>query len=1310
MLIDEGQVPEINWKEVRQFIALTHFNPEDIEKKNSAVAGLCAWVINIVNYYDIVQQVEPKRQALRLANAQLSNANEALASVRERLAELQEKIAVLTIEYNAAETQRYEAQVMADKGKMKLELARRLIISLGSEKIRWTNSVQKIKEEKMYLMGDCLLAATYISYMGPFSKDYREMYINNSLFPLLAKSTCNISYTKEKKGPFNPLKCVVTESQIAEYQTHGLPADTVSSENASIVMTSLRSPLMIDPQLQALNWIKSHLSPSIKLNIGRVGQEDLIERLIYAVEYGEVFLVENLGASIEPSLLPFICKKTIKRNSRVYLILANREIPISNKFHLFLHTKLSNPHYPPEIHAETTVVNFSVTQHGLEEQLLHMVVAYERHDLALQREALIMQQNLFTIKVKQLEDNILMQLADSSGDITENRGLIEELELSKKLSNEIIVKLEDSRITSEKLNITSEKYRPIARRGAMIFFVINSLYKIHSYYMFSLKSFVSFFFRGISSKNNSQANRNASASQSSHMRRISSTSSRINRSTVSSEAKIRVGSPQDAIKRINSESNLEYHPTETIRPSTGHSSTNIEMRLEQLGLEISQRVKEIEENDRLQQDLDMSEKITELMQNVSVKIHDYVKTGLFDEDKLIVAALITFKVLIDEGIIHKAYYDVLIHGRYAEDVPSRSDEIARWISESAWARLKALEEDLSHIDNKFENLIDKIILDCDDWEDWCSSSDVETRPMPGEFKEISSIQHLLLIRILRPDKLSIVLSKFIRIHFGEEFISNNVFHLENIYKYSTSKSPLLFILYPGIDPTGWIESLCDGYNIPNDLFLNISMGQGQERRANEAIVNLSKKGGWIFLQNVHLMQSWLPILEETLESLSPHPEFRVFMSTEPPVVKSIRNIPEGLLLSCITISNEPPSDLKSNLMRGWSLFDEESISSSLTPDIYKACLFGLCFFHSVMLGRRRFGCQGWSRPYSFNMGDLGICGDILASYLHSASQTALSETNLREISPNMIINVPWKDLRYLFGEIMYGGHITDFFDRRVNMTYLSVIFNDRLLRKGELAPKLFSPDSRILDYHNYKSFIETSLPSETPSMYGLHPNAEVGFLTNKSEHLFKSLLSLEIGTNISSVSPSNNTNNGSNNTSESVNPTNILPIQGKDDVLQDLLKRVPEPFDIHQIQIKAKGNIPGPDGPYIVVMIQECSRFNVVLDDIVSSLIELQKGLNGQLNMSQAMEDLLECLMLNIVPGRNPIHLCSWEKAAWASKKSLGSWFNDFLFRQKQLLEWSSSLQLPISVCLPSLINPMSLLTAIKQVSPLVNHKPFEAG
>lgn len=79
--MDDGSVPEINIREVRPFLDLEHFKVEVIEKRNSAAAGLCSWVLNIVQYYDIVRTVEPKRRALQEANDQLEAANLELGEV-----------------------------------------------------------------------------------------------------------------------------------------------------------------------------------------------------------------------------------------------------------------------------------------------------------------------------------------------------------------------------------------------------------------------------------------------------------------------------------------------------------------------------------------------------------------------------------------------------------------------------------------------------------------------------------------------------------------------------------------------------------------------------------------------------------------------------------------------------------------------------------------------------------------------------------------------------------------------------------------------------------------------------------------------------------------------------------------------------------------------------------------------------------------------------------------------------------------------------------------------------------------------------
>ena len=154
-------------------------------------------------------------------------------------------------------------------------------------------------------------------------------------------------------------------------------------------------------------------------------QGDMLRKLERALENGSPMLIENLGEAIDAVLSPLIQRATIKRGRNLYVKLGDTEVEFHENFRLYLHTKLSNPHYPPEIQAETTLVNFTVTLARPRGPAARARRAEGAPDLAGAEGALIQQQNQFKIQMKELEDDILSKLATAEGDITEDVDLIE---------------------------------------------------------------------------------------------------------------------------------------------------------------------------------------------------------------------------------------------------------------------------------------------------------------------------------------------------------------------------------------------------------------------------------------------------------------------------------------------------------------------------------------------------------------------------------------------------------------------------------------------------------------------------------------------------------------------------------------------------------------------------------------------------------------------------------------------------------------------------------------------------------------------
>lgn len=335
------------------------------------------------------------------------------------------------------------------------------------------------------VVGDVFIAAAAVSYYGAFTSEYRNKLID------LWKIKC-VELGIPTSDVLSLSAILGDPYEIRQWNTEGLPRDTVSTENALLVTRARRWPLMIDPQDQANRWIRSREMKN-GLKVIKLTDATFLRTLENAIRIGQPVLLEEIEETLDPALEPILLKQTFVSGGRTLIRLGDSDIDYDKNFRFYMTTKLANPHYLPEICIKVTIINFTVTLSGLEDQVLADVVRLERPDLEEQRIQLVVKINADKEQLKGIEDKILHLLFTSEGNILDNEALINTLNDSKITSGVIGKRLVEAEKTEATISATREKYRPVANRGSILYFVVASLANVDPMYQFSLRYFTDIF-------------------------------------------------------------------------------------------------------------------------------------------------------------------------------------------------------------------------------------------------------------------------------------------------------------------------------------------------------------------------------------------------------------------------------------------------------------------------------------------------------------------------------------------------------------------------------------------------------------------------------------------------------------------------------------------------------------------------------------------------------------------------------------------------------------------------------------------------
>lgn len=894
------------------YIEIEQFTPAVAKNASVAAEGLCTYVHAMKSYHEASKVVKPKMEALSIAEAQMEAANKALVAAEMRLAACNEKLNELQVMFDAQTSKKKAIEEGALALQKKMNQASALIHGLAGEKFRWEEDAATFSDQKTKLVGDCAVGCAFVSYCGPFNQEFREHLIKNKFI-----TDCEARGVPVTKN-LDVVTFLVDIGTVGDWNIQGLPTDSLSTQNGILVTKSTRYPLLIDPQGQALRWIESKELNNLPSwnghSVVELSDPKLKDKLEYCMGNGKTLIVVGVEDEIDPMLDPVLEKQIICKGSKKFISVSDKLMDFDPNFQLYFISRLPNPKFSPELQAKTTLIDFTVTLKGLEEQLLGKVIGQEQKALEEQLTQVLEEVNTNTKSLMALDSSLLERLTSNSGDLLEDEELIAVLANTKAKAAEVNTKLIAADETRSNIAEKREQFRPAATRGSVLYFSIVEMNPINSMYQTSLDQFLEIFMASMK-------------------------------------------------------------------------------KAEKASL--------------------ASKRVANIIHTMTYMTYRYVNRGLYESDKLTFVLLVALKILVTSQLLKQSDVTLLLRGGAALDINSVRSKPFNWMPNDIWLNVVQL----SQSNRFFSNIITDMISNETMWKRWYESNEPEQIPIPdfdqkiSEESEIGPFLKFLLVRCIRVDRSILMAKEFLRNmkEMGPLYVEPVTDTIEMIYNDMSSAIPVIFLLSRGADPTESIETLCRKKKLPPPAV--ISLGEGQDPVALKAINTAVTTGTWVLLQNCELGLGLMKELESLLNKLKPSmdPNFRLFMTALPHP-----DFPLGLLQMCTKVTNEPPSGLKAGLLRSYTpgvMVDQDKIERIESAQ-WRQLLFTLCFLHSIVQERRKFGPLGWCKPYEYNNGDLQSCILYLEKHLYNGP-------------------ISWSTFQYMVSAVQYGGKITDSLDARL---------------------------------------------------------------------------------------------------------------------------------------------------------------------------------------------------------------------------------------------------------------------------------------
>ena len=475
---------------LKKNLASDYFSDAKLET-NIIAKPLGLWCKAIYDFASLKKEIEPLERNAREMGVKLTEAQKEYNAIAAELDECKKAFQQLQDEFNEMEKKKKDLEESIAFSKVKLDRAEQLTSLLFGEGKRWAESLSMLEIKSETLLSDIFISAAMISYMGPLTSTYRTELFDSWKESILKHESIKVS----EKFAFTSI--IGDALTIKDWCASGLPSDYVSQCSGLFAMSANKWPMLIDPQQQANKWLKAIYATQETFIVVKsdIPEKKFNEIFRTALTNGYTVLLEDCEEILNSNLDTVINRAWFvnQLDQRVLINFNEELIAYHEDFRLFMTTKISNPKFLPDVFIRTNVINFTVTQKGLEDQLLAEVMKLEKPDVENLKNQNIDKISMYNRKMQELEKQILKLLVECEQSPVEDENLVKTLKSSKQTAEEVKSKMESIEKIDEELEQTREEYRPIATRGSILFFVVADLSSIDSMYQYSFQYIIKLF-------------------------------------------------------------------------------------------------------------------------------------------------------------------------------------------------------------------------------------------------------------------------------------------------------------------------------------------------------------------------------------------------------------------------------------------------------------------------------------------------------------------------------------------------------------------------------------------------------------------------------------------------------------------------------------------------------------------------------------------------------------------------------------------------------------------------------------------------